>query len=94
MIGLGLGNGVVFQLVPLRFPREIGIVTGLVGAAGGVGGFLLPTLMGAMKQSTGAFAPGFLLLSICALAGAVVIRARQVQPPAWSPVDLMRSEEA
>ena len=76
----------VFQLVPLRFPREIGIVTGLVGAAG-VGGFLLPTLMGAMKQSTGAFAPGFLLLSICALAAAAVVRARQLPQDAWSQVD-------
>ena len=92
MIGLGLGNGVVFQLVPLRFPREIGIVTGLVGAAGGIGGFLLPTLMGAMKQSTGAFAPGFLLLSICALAAAAVVRARQLPQDVWSQVDLVRSE--
>ena len=40
---LGMGNGAVFQLVPQRFPREIGVITGVVGAAGGIGGFFLPT---------------------------------------------------
>lgn len=59
---LGMGNGSVFQLVPQRFPKEIGIITGLVGAAGGVGGFFLPSLMGAVKGSTGSFSTGFLLL--------------------------------
>ena len=33
---LGMGNGAVFQLVPQRFPQRIGILTGLVGAAGGL----------------------------------------------------------
>jgi len=59
---LGMGNGSVFQLVPQRFPKEIGIITGLVGAAGGVGGFFLPSLMGAVKGSTGSFGAGFVLL--------------------------------
>jgi NNP family nitrate/nitrite transporter-like MFS transporter len=78
MMALGLGNGAVFQLVPQRFSRQIGVVTGLVGAVGGVGGFLLPTIMGVMKQVTGAFTPGFLLLAICALGGAAAIRVRQL----------------
>jgi NNP family nitrate/nitrite transporter-like MFS transporter len=60
---LGMGNGSVFQLVPQRFPREIGVLTGLVGAAGGIGGFFLPSLLGAVKGSTGSFAGGFLLLA-------------------------------
>ena len=59
---LGMGNGSVFQLVPQRFPKEIGIITGLVGAAGGVGGFFLPSLMGVVKGSTGSFGSGFVLL--------------------------------
>ena len=42
MACLGMGNGSVFQIVPQRFPNEIGVMTGIVGAAGGFGGFLLP----------------------------------------------------
>src|SRR5262249_15944481 len=58
---LGMGNGSVFQLVPQRFPREIGVITGVVGAAGGVGGFFLPNLLGSLKQLTGTCAGGFLV---------------------------------
>jgi MFS transporter, NNP family, nitrate/nitrite transporter len=63
---LGMGNGAVFQLVPQRFAKEIGVVTGIVGAAGGVGGFLLPTLMGGLKQVTGSFGYGFLVFAFLA----------------------------
>ena len=60
---LGMGNGAVFQLVPQRFPTRIGIVTGVVGAAGGLGGFFLPTLLGAVKDATGEYRIGLLLLA-------------------------------
>jgi len=69
---LGMGNGAVFQLVPQRFPKEIGVITGIVGAAGGVGGFFLPNLLGSLKQLTGSFASSFLIFSavgfVCAVA--------------------------
>ncbi|HUQ92709.1 MAG TPA: MFS transporter [Bryobacteraceae bacterium] len=52
---LGMGNGCVFQLVPQRFPDRVGLITGIVGAAGGFGGFLLPSLLGSVKDSTGSF---------------------------------------
>jgi len=58
---LGMGNGAVFQLVPQRFPERIGVLTGLVGAAGGFGGFLLPSLLGAVKDRTGQFSLGLYL---------------------------------
>ena len=71
---LGMGNGAVFQLVPLRFPTEIGVTTGVVGAAGGLGGFFLPTILGALKQATGSFGVGFLLFAIVGgLGGAVAL---------------------
>jgi NNP family nitrate/nitrite transporter-like MFS transporter len=70
---LGMGNGSVFQLVPQRFPREIGVLTGIVGSAGGVGGFLLPTLLGALKQLTGSFGGGFLLFALAGLGSAVAL---------------------
>ena len=61
---LGMGNGAVFQLVPQRFPKEIGVTTGIVGAAGGFGGFLLPTVLGTLKQATGSFSGGFLAFAL------------------------------
>jgi NNP family nitrate/nitrite transporter-like MFS transporter len=64
---IGLGNGAVFKLVPEYFPRSVGSVTGLVGAAGGLGGFFPPLLLGALRQATGSFAPGFVLLGLFAL---------------------------
>jgi MFS transporter, NNP family, nitrate/nitrite transporter len=62
---LGMGNGAVFQLVPQRFPERIGVVTGIVGAAGGLGGFFLPSLLGMMRDMTGGYELGLL---ICAAA--------------------------
>lgn len=60
---LGMGNGAVFQLVPQRFAGSVGIITGLVGAAGGIGGFFLPSLLGVFKDRTGTYASGFLVLA-------------------------------
>jgi NNP family nitrate/nitrite transporter-like MFS transporter len=68
---LGMGNGAVFQLVPRRFPKEIGVVTGLVGAAGGLGGFFLPNVLGLMKSWTGSYGVGFAVLAAGSLCGAV-----------------------
>lgn len=72
---LGMGNGSVFQLVPQRFHDQVGIMTGLVGAAGGFGGFLLPSMLGAAKDSTGTFATGFMVFSACLLCGASALLA-------------------
>jgi len=64
---IGLGNGAVFKLVPQYFPNSVGSVTGLVGAAGGLGGFFPPLLLGFVKQQTGSFTIGFVLLGVFAL---------------------------
>ena len=77
---IGLGNGAVFKLVPEYFPDSVGSVTGLVGAAGGLGGFFPPLLLGFFKQETGSFVPGFILLGIFALCClGVVLRAPLVR---------------
>ncbi|MGI8992201.1 MAG: MFS transporter [Bryobacteraceae bacterium] len=70
---LGMGNGSVFQLVPQRFPDRVGIMTGIVGAAGGFGGFLLPSLLGVVKDGTGSFGIGFGILTGLMLAGAAAL---------------------
>jgi len=64
---IGLGNGAVFKLVPQFFPSAIGAVTGLVGAAGGLGGFFPPLLVGALREATGSYSWGFVLLSFASL---------------------------
>lgn len=71
---LGMGNGSVFQLVPQRFRAEIGVATGIVGAAGGLGGFLLPVLLGLNKDMTGSYGPGFIGFGVTALACLALLR--------------------
>lgn len=75
---LGLGNGAVFKLVPEFFPSQAGIVTGLVGAAGGLGGFFPPLLMGVVFDITGSYAIGYMLLSefalICLIVNLLVLQ--------------------
>lgn len=88
---LGLGNGAVFQLVPKFFARQAGIVTGLVGAAGGLGGFFPPLLMGIVKDATGSYAIGFMLLSefalLCLIVNVLALqqRAQLLAPDAERP---------
>jgi NNP family nitrate/nitrite transporter-like MFS transporter len=67
---LGMGNGSVFQLVPQRFAERVGIMTGIVGAAGGLGGFLLPSVLGFVKDQTGTFGIGFAILALAMMSGA------------------------
>jgi NNP family nitrate/nitrite transporter-like MFS transporter len=79
MGALGMGNGAVFQLVPQRFGKEIGVMTGLVGMTGGIGGFYLASSLGYSKQLTGSYQSGFLLfalLALFALFGILAIKQR------------------
>jgi NNP family nitrate/nitrite transporter-like MFS transporter len=79
MLALGIGNGSVFQLVPQRFQREIGVMTGIVGFAGGIGGFVLASSLGYSRHFTGSYQFGFLLfalLAALALAGLAAIKRR------------------
>ncbi len=83
---LGMGNGAVFQLVPQRFPDRMGLVTGIVGAAGGLGGFMLPSLLGSMKDVTGTYGSGVLVLAMLFAAGAVGLLALgSVWARRWQP---------
>jgi NNP family nitrate/nitrite transporter-like MFS transporter len=78
MLALGTGNGAVFQLVPQRFREEIGVMTGLVGMAGGIGGFYLSSSLGFARQLTGSFQWGFLIfagLGLIALALLTLVKS-------------------
>ena len=79
MGSLGIGNGAVFQLVPQRFRKEIGVMTGFVGMAGGVGGFYLAASLGYIKGQTGDYQIGLLIfagLCFVALVGLTSIKTR------------------
>lgn len=67
MLALGAGNGSVFQLVPQRFAKEIGVMTGLIGMAGGIGGFLLAAGLGMVKQHSGSYQLGLWVFAGLAL---------------------------
>ncbi|MGW5569052.1 MFS transporter [Streptomyces tendae] len=66
---LGAGSGAVFALVALLAPaNRLGSVTGVVGAAGGLGGFVPPLVMGSLYGTYGSYALGLLLLGAVAAA--------------------------
>jgi MFS transporter, NNP family, nitrate/nitrite transporter len=77
-LALGLGTGAVFKLVPVWYPENVGAVTGIVGAAGGLGGFFPPLVMGVVKSATGGYAVGFILMALVAAACLLVLRALRV----------------
>ena len=76
---LGMANGAVFQLLPQRFGKDLGVMTGLVGAGGGVGGFYLASSLGYSKGLTGSYLAGltvFSLLCFCAIVGLGLVKTR------------------
>ncbi len=79
VLALGMGNGSVFQLIPLRFRQDVGLMTGLVGCAGGIGGYFLARTLGLAKGMTGSFGPGFLVfagLAVLGFLGLAMVKAR------------------
>ncbi len=75
---MGFGNGVVFQLVAEWFPKDIGLASGVIGAAGGFGGFLLPIVTGTIKGFTGSYDVGLWLFAGCGVCawGTVIVALR------------------
>ena len=79
MASLGMANGAVFQLVPQRFGKDIGIMTGIVGCAGGLGGTALIKTLGWSKGAFDGYAAGFLIFAVVvlvALAGLSLVKTR------------------
>ncbi len=79
MANLGMANGAVFQLVPQRFGKDIGIMTGLIGAGGGLGGTLLINTLGWSKEASDGYTAGFLIfaaLVLLAITGISMVKTR------------------
>ena len=74
---LGVGNGVVFQAASLRYRETMGTASGFIGAAGGLGGFFLPFWFGLLKDVTGTYASGFLVLTVLAGLAAASVNSLQ-----------------
>lgn len=90
---LGMGNGAVFQMAPQRFPREIEIITGIVGAAGGLGGFFLPSLLGLLKDLTGTYAAGLACFAVCTAGICVLLLEFGVRwKRSWTANAIMRAQ--
>ncbi len=88
MGALGAGNGAVFQIVPQRFARNVGVVTGLVGATGGIGGFYLAASLGYAKQLTGGYGIGLAIFAFLALAALTALTSVSIR---WRRTWLDRS---
>jgi NNP family nitrate/nitrite transporter-like MFS transporter len=99
-VAFGLGNGATFQLVPHRWAGRTGLLSGIVGAAGGIGGFYLPVVMGIAKESTGSYQMGFATFGV--LAGCAFLAVVWLRRPwmAWAapgtaaPATVMQRGEA
>jgi len=94
---LGNGNGAVFKLVPQYFPKEVGTVTGLVGAMGGLGGFFPPLLLGFFRDHLHIVWPGFALLAFLSAVlwrtNAVIFLAKQEKKELTMPASLTRTAD-
>lgn len=94
---LGNGNGAVFKLVPQFFPKEVGTVTGLVGAMGGLGGFFPPLLLGYFRDHFHIVWPGFALLALLSAVlwrtNAVIFLAKQKTKELTLPASLTRTAD-
>lgn len=82
----GLGTGAVFKLVALEYPNKVGAVTGVVGAAGGLGGFFPPLVMASVKSMTGSYTLGFALLALTAAMCLVILAVMRLRQPSSATV--------
>jgi NNP family nitrate/nitrite transporter-like MFS transporter len=77
LAAMGFGNGVVFQVVSDRFSKQMGLASGVIGAAGGIGGFLLPLCLGGLKDVTGTYATGLSCFAVAAVCALLTVMAAQ-----------------
>lgn len=82
----GLGNGSIFQLVPHRWPYQTGLMTGIIGAAGGIGGFYLPTINGLVLEATGTYSLAFAFFGSVAVLCLVIVKLLHAKWMEWAYV--------
>ena len=72
-VAAGIGNGVIFKLVPFYFNKQAGIANGIVSMMGGLGGFFPPLLLSVIHSMTGSYSIGFMAFSQVALVSLVLV---------------------
>jgi nitrate/nitrite transporter NarK len=80
-ICLGAGSGVIYKLVPEYFPKDAGAIGGLVGTAGGLGGFFLPIIMGTIKDYTDTYYLGFIFIALVCLMSLSFMEEKTLEAP-------------
>ena len=81
---LGLGNGSLFQLVPLRWPTTTAVAGSMIGEIGAIGGSIIPNLMGFSKGHTGSYSSGFFIFAgITVVAFSVLLIASRKWTKTW-----------
>jgi len=88
-IAFALGKASVFKYISDDYPKNIGVVSGVVGLAGGMGGFLMPIMFGALVDLTGIRSSAFMLMF-----GVVWVSLMWMYFTEVRPLDRMRSNKA
>lgn len=71
---LGLGNGSLFQLVPLRWPKTTAVAGSMIGEIGALGGAFVPLSMGFSMQYMGTFTYGFIMFAVLACFAFIILK--------------------
>ncbi|HEX7343495.1 MAG TPA: MFS transporter, partial [bacterium] len=92
-IMMGIGKAGVYKFIPDYFPKEVGVVGGIVGVIGGLGGFFCPIIFGYLLRTTGIWTTSwmffFALVLVCHLWMHTVVRRimREKQPVLVRQID-------
>ncbi len=66
-IAMGIGKAAVYKFIPEYYPKEVGVVGGIVGVIGGLGGFVCPILFGYLLKSTGIWTTAWMFFFVVTL---------------------------
>ena len=87
-IAFAIGKASVFKYISDDYPKNIGVISGVVGLAGGMGGFLMPIMFGALVDLTGIRSSSFMLMF-----GVVWVSLMWMYFTEVRPLDLMRKKK-